>query len=35
MNCTLQYISKILKGRKNLSLEALSKIENTLEIQIL
>lgn len=35
MNCTQQYISKILKGRENLSLETLSKIENALEIQIL
>lgn len=35
MNCTQQYISKILKGRENLSLEALSKIENALEVQIL
>ena len=26
MNCTQQYISRILKGRENLSLEALSKI---------
>lgn len=32
MNCTQQYISRILKGHENLSLEALSKIENALEI---
>lgn len=32
MNCTQQYISKILKERENLLLEALSKIENALEI---
>lgn len=32
MNCTQQYISRILKGRENLSLEALRKIENALEI---
>lgn len=32
MNCTQQYISKILKGRENLSLEAISKIENALDI---
>ena len=32
MNCTQQYISKILKGRENLSLEAISKIENALAI---
>ncbi|EJW94075.1 protein containing Helix-turn-helix type 3 domain protein [gut metagenome] len=35
MNCTQQYISKILKGRENLSLEALCKIESALGIQIL
>lgn len=28
MNCTQQYISKILKGRENLSLEAINKIEH-------
>ena len=32
MNCTQQYISKILKG---LSLEAISKIENALYIHFL
>ena len=35
MNCTQQYISKILKGRENLSLEALSRIENALNIHFL
>ena len=35
MNCTQQYISKILKGRENLSLEAINKIENTLDIHFL
>ena len=35
MNCTQQYISKILKGRENLSLEAISKIENALDINFL
>lgn len=35
MNCTQQYISKILKGRENLSLEAISKIENALYIHFL
>ena len=35
MNCTQQYISKILKGRENLSLEAISKIENALDIHVL
>lgn len=27
MNCSRQYISKVLKGRENLSLETLAKIE--------
>ena len=35
MNCTQQYVSKVLKGRENLSLETLSKIENALGIKIL
>ncbi len=35
MNCTQQYISKILKGHENLSLEAISKIENALNIHFL
>lgn len=35
MNCTQQYISKVLKGRENLSLETLCKIENALGIKIL
>ncbi len=35
MNCSQQYISKILKGKDNLSLETLSKIEDALGIQIL
>ena len=35
MNCTQQYISKILKGRENLSLEAISKIENAFDIHFL
>ena len=35
MNCTQQYISKILKGRENLSLEALSRIESALDTKIL
>ena len=32
MNCSQQYISKILKGKENLSLETLTKIENALEL---
>lgn len=34
MNCSPQYISKVLKGQENLSLETLSKIEATLGISI-
>ena len=30
MNCSQQYISKILKGKENLSSETLTKIENAL-----
>ena len=35
MNCSQQYISKVLKGRENLSLETLFKIENALNVRIL
>lgn len=35
MNCSQQYISKVLKGRENMSLETLCKIENALGIKIL
>ena len=35
MGCSRQYISKVLKGRENLSLETLYKIEKTLGISIL
>ena len=35
MNCTQQYISKMLKGQKNMSLETICKIENTLGIEII
>lgn len=35
MNCSQQYISKILKGKENLSLETISKIEQALSIQII
>ena len=35
MSCSQQYISKILKGRENLSLETLSKIERALGISII
>ena len=35
MNCTQQYISKVLKGQKNMSLETLCKIESALGIEFL
>lgn len=35
MNCTQQYVSKVLKGQKNMSLETLCKIESALNIEIL
>ena len=35
MGCSQQYISKILKGRENLSLETLCKIDTALGIDIL
>lgn len=35
MGCSQQYVSKILKGRENLSIETLSKIENALHINLL
>lgn len=35
MGCSQQYVSKVLKGQENLSLETLSKIEDCLQIAIL
>jgi transcriptional regulator with XRE-family HTH domain len=35
MNVSQQYVSKVLKGRENLSLETLSKIEDILHISVL
>ena len=35
MGCSQQYVSKVLKGRENLSIETISKIEETLEFEIL
>ncbi|MDD5911754.1 MAG: helix-turn-helix transcriptional regulator [Bacteroidales bacterium] len=35
MNNSQQYVSKVLKGQENLSLETMSKIEACLGIQIL
>lgn len=35
MNCTQQYISKILKGKENMSLDRLSKLEKALGITLI
>lgn len=35
MNCSQQYISSVLKGEKNMSLETICKIENALGIDII
>ena len=35
MGCTPQYISRLLKGEENLSLETISKLEDALNIAIL
>ncbi|MDE7462970.1 MAG: helix-turn-helix transcriptional regulator [Muribaculaceae bacterium] len=35
MGCSQQYISKVLKGRENLSIATISKIEEALEFEIL
>lgn len=35
MGCSQQYVSKILKGRENLSIETLCKIEDALQITLL
>lgn len=35
MSCTQQYVSKILKGTENLSLETLTKLENALQINLI
>ena len=32
MNCSQQYVSKILKGKENMSLDTLTKLENALDI---
>lgn len=34
MGCTQQYVSEILRGKENLSLEILCKIENALDIRL-
>ena len=35
MDCTQQYISDILKGQRNMTLETICKIENALGIEII
>ena len=35
MNCTQQYVSKILKGKENMSLDTLSKLEDALDIHLI
>lgn len=35
MGCSQQYISRVLKGTENLSIETISKIEEALELEIL
>jgi antitoxin component HigA of HigAB toxin-antitoxin module len=35
MGCTQQYVSKILRGQENLSIETICKIEEALSLQIL
>lgn len=35
MGCSQQYISRVLKGSENLSIETISKIESALDLHIL
>lgn len=35
MNCPQQYVSKILKGKDNMSLDTLTKLENALGISLI
>lgn len=35
MNCTPQYISKLVKGSENLTLETISKLEESLELDLI
>ena len=35
MNCTRQYVSKILKGKENMSLDTLSRLEDALGINLI
>ena len=34
MNCSQQYVSKILKGKENLSLDTMTRLEEALEISL-
>lgn len=34
MNCTQQYVSKILKGKENLSLDTMTRLEEALKITL-
>ena len=35
MQCTQQYVSKILKGKENMSLDTLTRLENALGIRLI
>lgn len=35
LGCSQQYVSKILKGQENLSIETISKIEDALSLELL
>ena len=35
LGCTQQYVSKILKGTENMSLETLTKLEQVMDIQLI
>ncbi len=35
LNCKQQYVSKVLKGRENLTLDTLSKIEDALDLHLI
>ena len=35
MGCSQQYVSKVLRGQENLSIETICKIEDALEIELL
>ncbi len=35
LNCNKQYVSKVLKGRENLTLDTISKIEDALDLHLI